>query len=115
MPCRDERGAATVLVVAMAAVVLVVGCAVAGATGLVVAHRRAQAAADLAALAAAGALQRGGDPCGAAADLAGRNDARLVTCEVRGADLVVRVTVAGPDPGPWPVDLVGTARAGPAG
>ncbi len=109
-----ERGAATVLVVAMAAVVLLVGCAVAGAVGLVVEHRRAQAAADLAALAAAQALQRGGDACREAAGLATRNGARLAGCEVHGAEVEVSTAVPGPEVVPWPVEVTGTARAGPA-
>ncbi len=116
MACVDrpgERGAATVLVVAMVAVVLVVGVAVAAATGLLVAHRRAQAAADLAALAAAVAWRRGDDPCAAAEHVAAGNGARLTRCDRLGADVVVRVAVRAPGDPPWPAELVGAARAGP--
>lgn len=109
-----ERGAATVLVVALASVVMVVGVALAGATGLVVAHRRAQAAADLAALGAAEWLRRGPEPCGVAAEVAERNGARLRACVVRAGDVHVSVGVAAPGAVPWPVELTGRARAGPA-
>lgn len=108
-----EHGAATVLVVAMTGVLLSVGVAVSAGAGLVVAHRQAQAAADLAALAAAGAPRRGDDPCRAAREIAQRNGARLAACQQQGADVVVRATVRSHFGGPWAVDLVGEARAGP--
>jgi uncharacterized membrane protein len=60
---RGERGAATILVIAMAGVLLLVGSALGVVQAMVVAHRRAQAAADLAALAGASASMRGEDPC----------------------------------------------------
>lgn len=104
---RDDRGVGTILAVALAGVLLLVGVALAEVTGLVVEHRRAQAAADLAALAAAG-----GD-CGAAAPVAEANGARLVACTPTGPDVVVEVSVAvdgwlGPD-----ATLAARARAGP--
>ena len=104
---RDDRGVGTVLAVALAGVLLLVGVALAEVTGLVVEHRRAQAAADLAALAAAG-----GD-CSAAAPVAEANGARLVACTPTGHDVVVEVSVAvdgwlGPD-----ATLGARARAGP--
>ena len=82
---RHDRGAATVLVLAMAGVLLVVALAVALAEGLVVGHRRAQAAADLAALAGAGAAARGEDPCDAARAVAVANGAALTACSAIGA------------------------------
>ncbi|QIK74624.1 pilus assembly protein TadG-related protein [Nocardioides piscis] len=54
-----ERGAATVLVLVVAGILMFVGLALAGAASLVVTQRRAQAAADLAALAGAGAAVSG--------------------------------------------------------
>ncbi len=50
----DEAGAATLMVVACAAVLLLLGCALGVVAAMVRAHRVAQSAADLAALAAAG-------------------------------------------------------------
>ena len=52
-PRGDQSGAATLLVMAMAGVLLLLGAALAVVTALVAAHRVAQAAADLAALAGA--------------------------------------------------------------
>jgi secretion/DNA translocation related TadE-like protein len=88
---------------------------VAGAVALVDAHRRAQAAADLAALAGAGALQAGRDSCVAAADVAGRNHARLTGCVIDGDDVVVEVAVPAPRVLGSVPDLPARARAGPVG
>lgn len=113
---RDQRGAATVLVVAMAGVLLLVGAATGVVAALVVAHRKAQAAADLAVLASATALAdpvRARDPCGAAGEVAEANDATLQSCVVEGQDVLVEVTVAGPRWLGQDRNLVGTARAGP--
>lgn len=111
----DQRGAASILVVAMAGVLLLVGAAAGVVAAIVVAHRKAQAAADLAALAGATTLaDHARDPCAAARDVASANDATLASCVVEGADVVVRVTVRGPRWLGQDRDLVGSARAGPA-
>jgi secretion/DNA translocation related TadE-like protein len=107
----DERGAATVLVVAMAGVLMFVMVGLAAAGGLVTAQRRAQAAADLAALGGADALT---DACAQAGRVAGANDAALDECHVDGAVVSVSVSVPGPDV-PWTrVRVTAEARAGPA-
>jgi secretion/DNA translocation related TadE-like protein len=113
-PPGPERGSATLLVVGCGAVLLLLGCALGVVAALVTAHRVAQAAADLAALAAAGALGRGGDPCAAGADLAAANGARLTGCRVRGREVTLRVVVTGPRWLGQTGDLVAEARAGPA-
>ena len=59
----DERGSATLLAVAMIGVLVLVGAALGVVGAMVHAHRVAQSAADLAALAGAEARGRGGDPC----------------------------------------------------
>ncbi|KRA29802.1 MULTISPECIES: Rv3654c family TadE-like protein [unclassified Nocardioides] len=115
----DQRGAATVLVVAMAGVLLLVGAASGVVAAIVVAHRKAQSAADLAALAGATVLADPGspgarDPCTAAAEVASANGAELSSCVIEGQDVVVEVTVAGPRWLGQDRDLVGAARAGPA-
>jgi secretion/DNA translocation related TadE-like protein len=81
---------------------------------IVLAHRRAQVAADLGALAGASALQRGGDACAAAERIVLRQDARLTGCVVEGSDVVVAtgVPVAVPLGG---AELPARARAGPVG
>lgn len=114
MTCRDERGAATVFAVSLVAVLVLValGCGV--AVGAVAAQRRAQAAADLGALAGAQALQRGDDACAAAARTSGRNGAQLRGCTIEGFDVLVRVeAVAVPGLGDG-LTLPARARAGPA-
>jgi secretion/DNA translocation related TadE-like protein len=108
-----ERGAATVLAVSFLGVLLLVGSALAVVGAMVVAHRNAQSAADLAALAGAGAIADGGDPCPAAARLAAHNDARLQECTVTALEVTVEVTVTGPRWLGQPHDLTARARAGP--
>ncbi len=118
-PGGDEPGSATV--VALVLVTVLVTVTVAGTTvgALLVGQRRAAAAADLAALAAAQAVvplagATGGDPCVVAGALARANAARLVDCQVRGTEVGVEVavTVAGPVGRSWTAR--GRARAGPS-
>ena len=108
---RPERGAATVLVVAMAGVLMFVMTGLAAAGGLVAAQRRAQAAADLAALAGASHLD---DACARAREVALANGGTLGACQVDGNNVVVEVFVPGPDV-PWrEVQVTAEARAGPS-
>lgn len=88
---RDEDGVGTVLVLALVGVLVFLALVASGTTAIVVGHRRAQLAADLAALAGAAAAQDGRDPCAAAADQAARNGATGQECAVDGP--VVRVVV----------------------
>jgi secretion/DNA translocation related TadE-like protein len=109
----EERGAATLLVVSFLGVVMLVGAALGVVAAMVVAHRTAQSAADLAALGGAGAVAEGRDPCGAAARLAADNGARLDGCAVSALEVTVEVTVLGPRWLGQPHDLSARARAGP--
>lgn len=113
MSRRDEHGSVTLVVVACAGVLLVLGAALGVVSALVKAHRDAQSAADLAALAAAQAAARGGDPCGVGSGLASANGAVLVGCSVTGREVLVRVRVAGPHWLGQLDDLEAEARAGP--
>jgi secretion/DNA translocation related TadE-like protein len=110
---KDERGAATVFAVACLAVLLLIGSALGVVAAMVRAHRAAQSAADLAALAAASAIARGRDPCGSAAAIAESNGAELVACEIHGQDALVTVEVTGPRWLGQASDLTAQARAGP--
>ncbi len=112
-PRRDESGAATVLVVTLVGLLLVVGSALGVVQGMVVAHRRAQSAADLAALAGAEAVAVSGAGCPTASRFAEANGARLTACLLDGSDITVTVLVAGPHWLGHHSELVGTARAGP--
>ena len=67
---RDERGSATLFVVSCVGVLLLLGAALGVVAAMVHAHRAAQSASDLAALAAATALGEAADPCGLAARIA---------------------------------------------
>lgn len=82
---------------------------------VVVARHRAQAAADLGALAAAGALSTGvADACGQARDIGRRMHVEVRTCAVAGWDVTI-VAEAGAALGPLGMRVVqATARAGPA-
>jgi secretion/DNA translocation related TadE-like protein len=94
-------------------VLLLVGSALGVVAALVRAHRMAQTAADLSALAAAVAHQRGGPACGEAARVAQANGADLAACHADGAAVEVAVVVTGPRWLGQHGDLEGTARAGP--
>jgi secretion/DNA translocation related TadE-like protein len=110
---RGERGSATVLVVAFAAVLLMIGCALGVAAAVVLAHRTAQAGADLAALSAARALSVGRDPCAEAARIAAADGVRVAGCRVEGTEVTVTVLAPGPHWLGQTADLSAQARAGP--
>ena len=108
---RPEEGSGTVLALAIIAALLVLTVVIAGLIGVVSANRRASAAADLSALAAADAY-RGlteGDPCAVAAELAERHGAHLESCTFPERPETVEVTVAVPVAGP--MGMLGPARA----
>lgn len=109
---RDEQGAGTVLAVSMIGLIVTVTVGVSGTVGVVAAHRRAQSAADLAALAGAGALQDGGAACARAATIAERNGASLSRCRVEDWDVRVEVTRRLRLPG-LEMELAARGRAGP--
>lgn len=94
--CRGakDRGSGTLYV---AAVISILSALAAGAVILGkahVAHGRAAAAADLAALAAAQVLLDGsGDPCARADAIAARNRARVDSCVIEGETVVVSASV----------------------
>jgi len=111
---RAESGAGTVLGLSMAGVVLFVAMAVVGATAVVTAHRSAQSAADLAALAGATALQRGEDACGQARHVARANRATLRGCAVEGWTVTVTVTAPSAEILGRRMEQAARGRAGPA-
>lgn len=114
---RDERGSAVPFLVACLAVLLLLGAALGVVAALVSAHRSAQSAADLTALAVAAAVLEGGsagDPCAVGAVIAAANGARLSSCVVVDGDASVRVVVDGPHWLGQSADLEAEARAGRA-
>jgi secretion/DNA translocation related TadE-like protein len=109
-----ERGSATVLGVGLMVVVLALFVFGAQLGAAVATRHRAEAAADLAALASATHAVSGQEfACRAANRVASHMAARLAACELNGWEVIVRVTVD-------PPGLIGrfgavdaTARAGP--
>lgn len=110
---RGERGAASVLVIALAGMLLLVGSALSVVAAIFVSHRTAQSAADLAALAGAQTQADGGDACAAARSVASANGAELTSCSVDGREVRLRVLVEGPRWLGQEGDLTAEARAGP--
>jgi secretion/DNA translocation related TadE-like protein len=110
---RCQHGAASLLAVALLSVLLLVGAALGVVAAMVWAHRTAQAAADLSALAGAAELQEGDDACGAARRIADANHASLTACQVQGEEVMVEVLVTGPRWLGQDEDLSARARAGP--
>jgi secretion/DNA translocation related TadE-like protein len=94
---RGERGSVSVVVAAAVGMALVVTMGAADVGRALIARSRAEAAADLAALAAAQelAFPSGIDPEAFAAEYAVRNGARLVSCSCaeRTSEAIVRVAV----------------------
>jgi secretion/DNA translocation related TadE-like protein len=109
-----DRGSATLFAVAVIGLLVLVGAALGVVAAMVHAHRVAQSAADLSALAGAQARGRARDPCAAASVVATANGAVLESCAVEGLDVRVQVTVTGPHWLAQHHDLSAQARAGPA-
>ncbi len=110
---RAERGAGSVLVLSIVAVLAVATGAVLVLVSAVAVRHRAAAAADLAALAAAQSVLSGpAQACGLAARVAGQLGGTLVACELHGR--IAEVTVSVPHRGVagFLPDPVRRARAG---
>lgn len=110
---RDEHGGVTLFAVACLGTLLLVGAGLGVVAAMLVAHRSAQSAADLAALAGAASLAEGADGCAAARLIASANGGRLEQCAVDGREVTVTVRVTGPRWLGQTADLRGRARAGP--
>jgi secretion/DNA translocation related TadE-like protein len=115
---RDERGSGTLLMIGVLAVLLAAGLAVTCAAGYIAAAHAARAAADLAALSGAVAIESEADGCVAARKTAVRNGTWLTSCDRVGdqVDFVISVevarTIALGLPG-LPSRVLATAHAGP--
>jgi secretion/DNA translocation related TadE-like protein len=118
MRTTSERGAATLVMLGVLAVVVTLAVAGMIIGGYVVAVHRARAAADLAALSGAAEFVRGGAPCPAVRRATGENQAMLVDCDQVGDQLDfvitarVRVAIGRTVPGlPRSVEAVAYAGA----
>ncbi|WP_439565668.1 Rv3654c family TadE-like protein [Microcella sp.] len=89
----DERGAGSVLVVALVAVIALAGLTALGGAHALVRGQRLSAAADAAALAAGDALLGwvAGEPCTLAQRVAEAHAVRLAECSSEGLTVLVRV------------------------
>lgn len=96
----------------MIGLLLMIGAALGVVAAMFAAHRTAQAAADLAALAGAQAAATGGDACAAVARIAGANRTSVDACTIEGTDVLVTVTAPGPHWLGAHADLQAQARAG---
>jgi secretion/DNA translocation related TadE-like protein len=90
---RNERGSATVLTVAAAAVILVLAFATAVLVGFLVTSHHARQTADLAAVSGAATAARGGAGCPVAERITRANRARLISCEQVGDEIEQVITV----------------------
>lgn len=88
-----ERGAATIWVLAASGLVLAVTYAVVLLASVQAARQRADAAADLAALAGARAQAEGADACATGRRVAAADQAQLDACDVAGPDVAVTASV----------------------
>ncbi|MFI5839632.1 Rv3654c family TadE-like protein [Catenuloplanes sp. NPDC051500] len=110
-----DRGGASLWVLAVGLLLVSAGIFGAAVIGAETAHRRAQSAADLGALAGAPLVVRGeAVACEQAARVVTANGARQLLCAADGLNLAVRVELAVE---PWPglhATTVAVAHAGPA-
>ncbi|CAN5221656.1 hypothetical protein BH18ACT9_BH18ACT9_13470 [soil metagenome] len=113
-PRRSEAGTATVLVMPLLGVVVLATMVASVLGSLLVAQRRVQSAADLAALAGAASVQRREDACAAASTLSRRNRTDLVACAVQGRAVSVEVALEVSGLLGRSVRVRAQARAGPA-
>ena len=111
---QPESGAATLLVMAMAGLLLLLGAALSVVTAMVATHRVAQSAADLAALAGAREVAFGQDGCAEARRVALANGAEVTACGVTGRVVDVDARAPGPRWLGQVADLSARSRAGPA-
>jgi secretion/DNA translocation related TadE-like protein len=110
-----DRGGATIWLLAAGLLVVLFGAAIAGVGSAIVARHRAQAAADLGALAGA-PHALAGEPvvCGWAARVVAANGARLVECRLDGVDVIVTTAVTPAGYAGLAGAAQASARAGPA-
>ncbi|GAA1802872.1 flp pilus-assembly TadE/G-like family protein [Planosporangium flavigriseum] len=113
-PWFDDRGSASLWLLGVGLAVLTFAGAVAAAGSVLVARHRAQAAADLGAL--AGAVRAGEGvsvACERAGQIVAANGARLVECRLDGLDMVIGVAADPVSLGQVGGPARAWARAGP--
>jgi len=112
---RGQRGSATVYALVFIGLLTTLALVALAIAGLFVGHRKAAAAADVAALAGAAALQHGRPGCEAAGRISAANRVQLVSCETYGAVVDVEVALDAQSAFGATFVATGEARAGPVG
>ncbi|MDF7664323.1 flp pilus-assembly TadE/G-like family protein [Bifidobacterium sp. ESL0763] len=108
----EDRGSGTVSGVMLVAVTAILLTVIAAGGRVLICIAHARSVADQAAIAGAVSQWEGkGDPCVRAGLTARANDGNLVSCQVRGEDVVVKVSYA--TSVPVAPQVVRAARAGP--
>jgi secretion/DNA translocation related TadE-like protein len=110
---ESDRGSASLWLLGVGLAVLAFAGAVAAAGSALVAQHRAQAAADLGALAGAVRTGEGSAACDRSREIVEVNGARLVECRLDGLDVVVGVEADAASLGQAVGPARGWARAGP--
>lgn len=110
----SQRGSATVLALPLLGALTVTAVLLAFVGGALGTRRRVAAAADLAALAGAAAIQHGEDGCSAASSITARNGAVLDSCVVQGTHVLVRAHAETAPLLGRTLTVSARARAGPA-
>ncbi len=110
--CPDD-GVASFVAVTLIGLLVLIGLAANFVVATAAAHRGAQAAADLAALAGAVTVQSGGIPCVVAAEVATANHVSVTSCHLDGDHVVLAVRSDGPQLFGHRFEVSGRARAGP--
>jgi secretion/DNA translocation related TadE-like protein len=112
---RRDDGSASIIAVAVGLVTVLLAATFANAGAAIVAHHRAQVAADLSALAgAAHAIDGPSVACTSAATEANANGAHMLHCGLDGWDVIVSVEVRPLGPAAAFGSASASARAGPA-
>ncbi|MGW1743184.1 Rv3654c family TadE-like protein [Nocardia sp. NPDC001965] len=113
---RGDDGSATVTACLAVVALIVMTTLVVQFGAVIVTRHRAQAAADLAALAAAGELWNGAEAgCAAAESLIRRTGSGVVRCEIAGWDVVISIEKKVPLSPFGATSIRVVARAGPVG
>jgi secretion/DNA translocation related TadE-like protein len=110
---RTEHGSATIWALGWMGVSAALAAVVTIGALVTARQHQVDGAADLAAIAAAAAIQRDAAPCPAARVAAAANQATLVACSADGQRVDVRTRAIAVLPFGLRVTLVGHARAGP--
>ncbi len=110
---REESGIASIWAVSWILAISSVGWLAVLATSVASRQHHLDGAADLVSVSAAARLQRGGNPCALAAEIASANKVVMSSCRVDGPDVLITVESVMKLPFGLDGGLTAVARAGP--